>query len=393
MKKRPNQTQGNRRKYILGIALLGVVLLALGLYLNIDRIQRQFFTPREGSSAQEGLSVDQTPVASPAAEPAIEEVATGLQVPWDVAFLPGGDILVSERPGTIKRVRDGKTFPVAGVERVSEGGLLGIVLHPNFENNRWIYLYLTSETDNGLINRVERYAFANDELIGRTVIIDNIPGAQTHDGGRMVFGPDNMLYITTGDAGDGDNAQNTDSLAGKILRITDTGIVPADNPFGNAIYSYGHRNPQGLVWDDQGRLWSSEHGPSGLESGYDEINLIERGGNYGWPRIQGAATRSGMISPVIQSGADDTWAPASLAFLNGSLFFGGLRGEALYQADINGDNLGNLRAHFGSEYGRIRATVVGPNDDLYITTSNTDGRGEPKEGDDKLIRLSKYLFQ
>lgn len=209
-----------------------------------------------------------------------------------------------------------------------------------------------------------------------------------HDGGRIAFGPDGFLYITTGDASQSRLAQDIRSLAGKILRIRDDGSVPSDNPFGNAVWSYGHRNPQGLAWDDRGRLWATEHGRSIPFSGYDELNLIEKGGNYGWPDIQGDRAKPDMERPIIHSGPSTTWAPAGAAFLNGSIFFGGLKGTALYQAKITGERNIALTKHFEKAYGRIRAVVKGPDDMLYISTSNTDGRGEARPGDDNIIRIN-----
>ncbi len=202
----------------------------------------------------------------------------------------------------------------------------------------------------------------------------------------MAFGPDGKLYVTTGDAGNSNSAQDTRSLAGKILRLNDDGSVPTDNPFENAVFSYGHRNPQGLAWDDKGRLWSTEHGRSGVRSGYDELNLIERGGNYGWPEIEGPEIGKDMVSPVLQSGASDTWAPASAEFVRGNIFFGGLRGEALYEAVID-DNAATLTTHLRHTYGRIRTVRKAPDGFLYILTSNSDGRGDRNSRDDRMIRI------
>lgn len=323
-----------------------------------------------------------------------EVIAENLQIPWDIAFLPNGEILITERPGTLLKIGKDKTvIPIEGVEHLGEGGLLGLALHPDFSQNHWLYLYLTTETEGGLMNRVLRYRLLGNKLFERTTIIDHIPGASYHDGGKISFGKGYgsqwYLFITTGDAGNSDFAQDTHSLAGKILRIFPDGTIPKDNPFGNAVFSYGHRNPQGITWDDQGRLWATEHGRSGVLSGLDELNIIEMGKNYGWPIIQGDETREGMHTPVIQSGSDDTWAPSGIAFLNGSLFFGGLRGEALYEYTIAD---GTLKMHLQKEFGRIRAVATGPDGYLYITTSNTDGRGTHRDRDDKLIRINPEIF-
>ncbi len=324
----------------------------------------------------------------------IEVIAENLQIPWEIAFLPNGDVLVTERPGTLKRIgKEGHVYNIESVEHVGEGGLLGLTLHPLFAKNNWIYLYLTTKVGDGLQNRVERYRLESDHLTEKTIIIENIPGAANHDGGRIAFGPDGYLYVTTGDAGKSNFAQDTTSLAGKILRLKDDGSIPSDNPFGNAVYSYGHRNSQGLAWDNKGQLWATEHGRSGVLSGLDELNLIEKGKNYGWPVIQGDEIKTGMKSPVIQSGSDETWAPAGAVFWNGSIFFSGLRGESLYEAKIIDGNKVSLTVHFRQEFGRIRAVALGPDGYFYIITSNTDGRGVSKANDDKIIRINPKLFR
>lgn len=323
----------------------------------------------------------------------VEVIAGDLTVPWGVAFLPGGDLLVTERSGTLRRVGQNKqVHAIEGVTHVGEGGLLGLALDPNFSSNNRIYLYMTTKTGNALTNRIERYNYADNKLINRTVILQNIPGEANHDGGRLAFGPDGYLYVTTGDAGNPTSAQDRNSLAGKILRLNTDGQPAPKNPFNNAVYSYGHRNPQGLAWDDRGQLWSSEHGRSGIQSGFDEINLIKPGANYGWPTIQGDAAQVGMEKPVAHSGSSETWAPASLAYADGSLYFGGLRGETLYQAKISSNNALTLEAHYRGEYGRIR-TVAIQDKLLYMTTSNTDGRGEPKPSDDKVVRIKLSTFR
>lgn len=348
-----------------------------------------------------GIGCQATPLAAPepvtslqnatsTTEAATTVIASNLEVPWDIAFLPNDEMIVSERTGELSRFgHDGKKHSITGTpdtKTFGEGGLLGIALHPDFAKNTFIYVYYSSGGLLGTSCHVERYTLENDTLSNKTTILTDIPGAVFHDGGRMAFGPDGKLYITTGDATNSDNAQKTDSLSGKILRVNDDGSIPSDNPFANAVWSYGHRNPQGLAWDDQGRLWSTEHGRSGISSGYDELNLIEKGKNYGWPTIEGPKTKEGFETARLQSGAATTWAPASLVYYKGKMLFGGLLGQSLYVADIS-QNPPTITSELVKTYGRIRTVVIGPDGFIYLTTSNTDGRGTKKADDDKIIRL------
>ena len=319
--------------------------------------------------------------------PKTETIAQSLEVPWAMAFLPDGRLLITERKGSIKILaKDGNLSQVAeisDVSQISESGLHGIAVHPKFDSSKYIYIYYTYsfESDRNL-NRVVRFEFSENNLSNKKVILDGIPAASIHDGGRIKFGPDGLLYITTGDAANPSNSQDKDSLGGKILRLTDEGEIPSDNPFGNAVYSYGHRNPQGLSWDEDNALWETEHGSSAT----DELNKIQKGGNFGWPDVRGDQTASGIISPIVQSGSE-TWAPAGMAYINGSLFFGGLRGQALFEAKISSQSI-ELVKHFEGELGRIRDVLTGPDGFLYISTSNRDGRGIPRSGDDKIIRVN-----
>lgn len=317
-----------------------------------------------------------TPIATQV--PKIQVIAQDLEVPWALAFLPDGAILFTERDGRVRLVdKEGNVLekPIAtiSVKQTGESGLHGIAPHPNFNNNKFVYLYYTYQANgDNTFNRVSRFKFSGQSLTQEEIIVDKIPGAVFHDGGRIKFGPDGSLFVTTGDALNPSLAQNKNSLAGKILRVKDDGMVE--------VYSYGHRNPQGIAWDNQGRLWSTEHG----QSATDEINLIEAGKNYGWPAIRGDQKQEEMVSPILQSGSD-TWAPAGLSYYQGSLYFAGLRGQALYQVKI--DTL-ELKEHFKGQFGRIRDVVLGPDDMLYLTTSNRDGRGTPSPDDDKIIRIN-----
>lgn len=369
-----------------------IILIATAIIWELrSSLTPLLFLPNTPSTSQNQLPLADTSTAN--AKPDIEVIATNLEIPWEIGWLPDGSMLVTERPGRLLRISTGRqVIPIDGVQHVGEGGLLGLALHPRFSENNFLYLYLTTRASQGLINRVERYRLINDQLTDKTTIIDNIPGAQFHDGGRIAFGPDGLLYITTGDAGQSSNAQDKNSLAGKILRLKDDGSIPSDNPFGNAVYSWGHRNPQGLAWNQAGQLWATEHGRSGIRSGLDELNLIEPGKNYGWPTIEGDEEQAGLESPKLHSGSNLTWAPAGAVFLQNNLLFAGLRGEALYQARIENNQVKNLTTHFAEQFGRLRVVKLGSDGFIYLATSNRDGRGSIQEGDDKIIRLNPEVL-
>lgn len=386
----------------------GIILATASVVLAFSNPQAWFFSSTEQSEPPA------TTTTSGSEE--IEIVAENLSVPWGIDFLPSGNLLITERTGGLLELTpDGErmiTNTIDSSEPEGEGGLLGVALHPEFSENNWLYVYETTELSGGLENRVLRYRYENGDLNNQTIVVDGIDGAAYHDGGRIDFSPDGYLFITTGDASQPESAQSTSSYQGKILRVMDDGSVPEDNPFGNAVYSYGHRNPQGLSWDGSGRLLSTEHGRSGASSGLDEVNLIQVGGNYGWPYLEGNETceQTDLYSPVWptdsscnatpplrHSGPDITWAPASAAVADESLFFGGLRGQALYEAPIEDSGmelrLGEVQTHFKNRFGRLRSITVDPSEEfLYMTTSNTDGRGNPTPEDDRLIRVPLSRF-
>lgn len=333
------------------------------------------------------------------ARPQAVEWVRGLEIPWSVAFAPDGRAFVTERPGRVRVVRDGRLDPqpaaILPVAHVGEGGLLGIALHPRFPNPAYVYLYYTYPGD-GLRNRVERFREQGGKLVRDRVVVDDIPGAFVHDGGRIRFGPDGMLYVGTGDARQPSLAQDPRSLAGKILRVTPDGGVPADNPFpGSPVYSLGHRNVQGLAWHpDTRRLYSTEHGPSG-EKGFahDEVNLIRPGANYGWPEVVcGEGSRPEFVEPLACSG-DDTWAPSGAEFVRrgswrGRLLVANLRGAHLRAFVLSPDGTRVERQEVVlSGFGRLRDVVEGPDGALYVLTSNRDGRGRPAETDDRILRV------
>lgn len=369
----------------LFLAVIFILFISAAAYL---------FWPQKGKNTFVDNSGSINSKVEDQGKPVTEVVAEGLDTPWGLAILPAGEILITERPGRVRLINPKsklETKPVALIEKVKEigeGGLLGIAVHPNFGSNKYVYLYYTY-SGNGVntLNRVVRMKFENNNLTGEQIIIDKIPGNSNHNGGRIKFGPDGFLYITTGDAQNPSLAQNKEALAGKILRVTDEGKPAPGNSFGTVIYSYGHRNPQGIAWDSVGRLWETEHGRSNPLSGLDEVNIIKPGKNYGWPVIQGDEEKPGMVTPYANSGASVTWAPAGAVFVRNKLYFGGLRGQSLYSIDISKKDR-VVTEHLKNEFGRIRDIILGSDNMLYITTSNNDGRGTPNVGDDKVIKIN-----
>lgn len=324
-----------------------------------------------------------------------EVIASGLELPWEVALVPDGRMLITERPGRIRVLEANGTLRQAPAYESLGGQFLGLAVHPNYASNRFVYLNNTYPVGGGWANRIQRFVDNGTTLTLSKTVLDRIPGENNHDGGRLRFGPDGKLYATTGDVHNPSLPQNKDSLAGKILRLNapgnaSDGSAPADNPFpgaGNSrfVWSYGHRHPQGLDWDAAGRLWSTDHGPSGevYAAGRccrDELNLIVRGGNYGWPVIMGDERQAGMHSPVAFSGNSVVWAPAAASFgPDGRLYFSNLAGQHLREMTISGAQVTGQREHFRGRFGRLRATTYGRGH-LYLSTSNNSS-------DEKLLRV------
>ncbi|GLZ29196.1 hypothetical protein Lesp02_13860 [Lentzea sp. NBRC 105346] len=306
------------------------------------------------------------------------DVATNVVVPWDIAFLPDRSALVTERMSArVLSIKDGVTREVAripGVTPAGEGGLLGIAVSPNYATDRYVFVYYTSPSD----NRIARFRIGE----APQPIVTGIPrGQQIHNGGGLSFGPDGLLYAGTGDAGNGSNAQNPNSLGGKILRMTPEGRPAPNNPTGSLVYTLGHRNVQGLAWDGQGRMFAAELGQSRL----DELNRIQPGGNYGWPNCEGPCNDPRFVNPLL------TWStaqasPSGLAFRNGNLYMAALRGARLWKIPVNANgSVGQPQALFSGRYGRLRAAAAAPDGTLWFSTSNRDGRGTPNPGDDRIV--------
>jgi len=350
-----------------------------------------------GGPAPEATAMESTGT-SPAEEPAepaapipekisdvtvAETVASSLETPWGVAFLQGGSALVTLRDsGKILRIDDGGITPldaggldgaVPNVQHRTEDGLLGIAVGPK----QGVFLYVTTDSD----NRVIRFDLRGDALMNPQVILEGIPSASHHDGGRLAFGPEGYLYVTTGDTREPSTSQDTDSLAGKILRITTSGDPAPGNPFGNEVWSYGHRNVQGIGWTSDGRMYASEFG----NDDFDELNLIEPGNNYGWPHVEGWVEESEYTNPLVTWPTSEA-SPSGIAVTDAGVWVAALRGERLWYVPLTNDgSVGEPRSYL--DVGRLRDAVLTPDGDLWVVTSNTDGRGDPSEQDDRILQL------
>ncbi|HVX44601.1 MAG TPA: PQQ-dependent sugar dehydrogenase [Mycobacteriales bacterium] len=315
-------------------------------------------------------------------------IAEHLHVPWGVVFLPGGDAVVGERTtGMLLRIGAGgrihRIGKVPGAIDRGEGGLLGLALSPSYRDDRLLYAYFTSGTD----NRVVRFTLRGDTIGPEQPVFTGIEAAPIHDGGRIAFGPDGLLYVAVGDASDGDVAQNPNAPNGKILRLTPDGKPAPGNPRpGSPVYTLGHRNPQGLAWGPKNRLYQVEFG----QDKFDEINLLHPGGNYGWPIVEGDVKDDRFTRPLVTWPTSEA-SPSGVAYANGALWVGALRGERLYRVPVHDDGtLGRPESLLTGRYGRIRTVVVAPDHSLWLTTSNRDGRGSPAAADDRIIRVPMH---
>ncbi|WP_371602788.1 PQQ-dependent sugar dehydrogenase [Streptomyces sp. NBC_01220] len=332
----------------------------------------------------------------PPAKGSVKVVSTlteGLESPWGLAKLPDGDLLVGSRDkGTITRIdtKSGKKTllgTVPGVAAAGEGGLLGLAVSPDYGTDHLVYAYFTTASD----NRIARMLYDEDgttpgQLLGAPdTILRGIPKGAIHNGGRIAFGPDRMLYAGTGETGDDGRAQDKQSLAGKILRMTPDGEPLHGNPQADSVvYSYGHRNVQGLAWDGHKQLWAAEFG----QDTWDELNRIVPGGNYGWPEAEGKAGEAGFLDPVAQWKTSEA-SPSGIAFVKGSIWMAGLRGERLWRIPLSGtadkEPLAAPQSFLEGKYGRLRTVLAAGGNKLWLVTSETDSRGTPKPGDDKIL--------
>lgn len=368
-----------RRRLAVVLALVAVAALGCTTGPSGQTGQDSAGGGRTPSGPPSGTRLAQAQLGDP------RVLVTNLEVPWGVGFLPGGDALVTERDSArlLRITQDGDVHEVATIEQVEprgEAGLLGLAISPDFSSDRWVYLYYTTDDD----NRIVRFRYRDGGLTDKQVLVSGIPAAAIHNGGRLAFGPDGMLYASTGEAGVGSRAQDLQSLGGKILRMTPSGEPAPGNPFDNSIvYSYGHRNVEGLAFGPDGQLYATEFGGSE----WDEINLIKPGHNYGWPEVEGFSEDDRFTDPLL------TWrpseaSPSGLEIAGGNLWVAALRGSRLWRVPLAEDgSLGEPSALFVDEYGRLRTVVRTPQGSLWVTTSNRDGRGDPGAKDDKILVL------
>ncbi|MFI1325166.1 PQQ-dependent sugar dehydrogenase [Streptomyces rochei] len=382
-----------QRRVVSAVTAAAALLLTAGCSSDGGQPSGAGGSPSPSSTAAQspsGSVAEQTPPAKGSVK-VVRTVATGLKSPWGLAPLPGGGLLVSSRDeATITRV-DEKTGEktelgeVPGVAASGEGGLLGIALSPDYASDHMVYAYFTSASDNRIVRmRYDEKKPSGEQLGEPDTVFRGIPKGVIHNGGRIAFGPDGMLYAGTGESGDTGLSQDKESLGGKILRMTPDGEPAPGNPFPDSVvYSYGHRNVQGLAWDDRQRLFASEFG----QETWDELNAIKPGDNYGWPEAEGKGGGSGFHDPLAQWSTDEA-SPSGIAFAGGSVWMAGLRGERLWRVPLKGtEAAADPQAFLEGEYGRLRTVVAAGGDRLWLVTSNTDGRGDAKGDDDRVLEL------
>jgi glucose/arabinose dehydrogenase len=387
----------NKKRTFMKIIALASIVLAVSVAAFV---LKHFLNRPEAFDAR--IQAEDIFIAQPRGV-RVEVWVEGLEIPWSLIFLDEKTALVSERPGRIRLIQGGvlrkAPYKELDVHHAGEGGLMGLAVHPEFPQKPFIYTMYTYREERNTYNKVVRLQTEKERAIFSKTIIDRIPGGRFHNGGRVAFGPDGFLYITTGEIFRADLAQDLNSLGGKVLRVDEDGNIPDDNPFpGSPIFTYGHRNPQGMAWHPEtGALFSSEHGPSG-EFGlraYDEINILKPGKNYGWPEVVGITRKEEYEDPLIVW-PERAVPPGGMTFLGGDLFVATLRSRALLRIILERENgefdVKTIERWFAEDfdrgrYGRLRDVVRGPEKSLYFLTSNRDGRGTPHPGDDKIYRI------
>lgn len=390
------------RKSYLYVALLVITVIITVFVVNRLALLRSQVKPGQLVNLNKH---DQNESANEIVEYKIEQVATGLRIPWGIVFTDQNRMIVTERPGQVREIVNGQLQSKAihvfnSVPTTGEEGLMSVAKDPQYTSNKYLYFALAYQQNKALKVKIVRLTDFGSYLGEEQNILSDIPAAKYHAGCRIAFGPDNKLYITTGDATDGNIAQDLNSLGGKVLRINKDGSIPNDNPFPNSpVWSYGHRNGQGIAWHpENNKLYETEHGPSVFDgpAGGDEINLIEQGQNYGWPLVSHDKSKTGTVSPLLVYTPAE--APASAMFYSGkmfpqfknNLFFGALKGEGIMRIVLDQKSPDKVLSYqkLGEiGYGRIREVVEGPNGEIYFSTSNTDGRGKTRSNDDKIFKI------
>ncbi|MEJ7860367.1 MAG: PQQ-dependent sugar dehydrogenase [Pyrinomonadaceae bacterium] len=386
------------------------ILFLIALLANVACASSPIADAFETKSAEEDRSIFNAPAVTPKFK--VETVATNLEVVWSIVFAPDGRTFFTERPGRLRVIENGKLRSetlavISEVEPSGESGLMGMALHPQFASNHFLYLAYAYQKNGNQHVKVVRYRETGTELIDAKMIVEMIPAARYHAGTRLKFGLDGKLYITTGDATKQSQGQELDTLGGKTLRLNDDGTVPADNPFAGQkgarpeIWTYGHRNAQGMDFQPEtGLMFQTEHGPSLIDgvslfkrSGGDEVNIVERGKNYGWAKISHKTKREGMETPIVEY--SPAVAPASGMFYRGNLFpefkgnffFGALKGEAIIRLVFEGRKVVSQERLLVKTHGRIREIAEAPDGSIYFSTSNRDGRGDASREDDRILRI------
>ncbi|MET9735351.1 PQQ-dependent sugar dehydrogenase [Streptomyces sp. NPDC006458] len=396
MRRRTRRVEGTRivqRRVVTAVLAAAALLVTAGCSSDgggADPPEGGRSTPASSGAPSSGGPAEEIPPAKGSVK-VVRTVAEGLGTPWGLAPLPDGGLLVSSRDeGTISRVDDrtGRVTElgeVPGVTPEGEGGLLGIALSPDYASDHMVYAYFTSASDNRVVRMLyDAEKPAGEQLGAPDTVFKGIPKGFIHNGGRIAFGPDKMLYVGAGETGETGLSQDRESLGGKILRLTPEGEPAPGNPFPDSpVYSYGHRNVQGLAWDDRQRLFASEFG----QNTWDELNAIQPGGNYGWPEVEGRSDDPDFLNPIAQWRTEDA-SPSGLAYAEGSLWMAGLRGERLWRVPLNGTQTSaDPQAFLEGEYGRLRTVVPAGGGKLWLVTSETDGRGSPEDGDDRILEL------